>query len=99
MTRDYIARMYEQGQDTEARRAITAEIIRENTPEGHKPTYKPKQAEIDAAEVEYYASRRLFRYGILARQLEYITEHGLGEWQTEVAAIKTAIPKPETQAE
>ena len=38
---------------------------------------------------------RLTAYGSHAAQLEYITEHGLDAWQTKVAQIKTANPKPE----
>jgi hypothetical protein len=95
MTHDYIAKMYERGSDAEARRAIRAEIIRENTPEGEEPTYEPTDAEIDAREAEYYASRRAHQYGSPAAQMEYITEHGLDGWQSHVAQIKREIPKPE----
>ena len=34
-------------------------------------------------------------YGSLESQLEYITENGLEAWQTHVAKIKTANPKPD----
>ncbi len=33
-------------------------------------------------------------YGVLSSQLEYITENGLDAWQTHVAEIKKANPKP-----
>jgi hypothetical protein len=33
-------------------------------------------------------------YGSAAYQIEYITENGLEAWQTHVAAIKAANPKP-----
>jgi hypothetical protein len=92
---DYIARMYERGQDSEARRAIAAQITRENTAEGEEPTYQPTEAEIDAVEVNYYAPRRSYQYGSPAAQMEYITEHGLTAWQDHVAQIKTEITKPE----
>lgn len=95
MIHDYIARMYERGQDSQARRAIAAEITRDNTAEGEEPTYQPTEAEIDAAEGEYYAARRSCRYGSPSAQMEYITEHGLSAWQDYVAQIKTEIPKPE----
>jgi len=94
MIHDYIASMYRAGQDEEARRAIRAEIIRENTPEDEEPTYEPSQSEIDAMEAEYYAARRAYRYGSPERQMEFITEHGLEAWQDHVAQIKTEIPKP-----
>lgn len=95
MVRDYIAKMYQRGQDTEARRAIEAEIIRENTAEDEEPTYEPTTSEIDAAEEEYYAARRQYRYGSPEQQMEYITEHGISAWQDHVAQIKTDIPKPQ----
>jgi len=34
-------------------------------------------------------------YGTVESQLEYITENGLDAWQTHVAEIKAANPKPE----
>jgi hypothetical protein len=95
MIHDYIARMYERGQNDQARRALAAEIVRNNTPENEEPTYEPSEIEIDAAEGEYYAARRAQRYGSPVAQMEYITEHGLDAWQSEVAQIKTEIPKPE----
>jgi fructose-1,6-bisphosphatase/inositol monophosphatase family enzyme len=94
MTHKYIEDMYRRGGDAEARRAIRAEIVRENTPENEEPTYEPTDAEIDALEAEYYASRRARRYGSPAAQMEYITEHGLDGWQSHVAQIKREIPKP-----
>ena len=94
MKQDYISRMYQAGQDTEARRAIRKEIIRENTPEGEDPTYEPTESEIDDVEAEYYAARRMYKYGSPAAQMEYITEHGITAWQDHVAQIKTDIPKP-----
>lgn len=93
MKRDYIEKMYRAGQDADARRAIRQEIIRENTPEDQDPTYEPTEAEIDSAKVQYYASRRAYRYGSPERQMEYITEHGLDAWQQEVDQIKMDIPK------
>ena len=33
-------------------------------------------------------------YGSMATQIEYITENGLDAWQTKVAEIKAANPKP-----
>jgi hypothetical protein len=95
MIRDYISRMYKAGQNTEARRAIRQEIIRENTPEDQEPTYEPGEAEIDTVESEYYAARRAYRYGTPIDQMEFITEHGLEAWQSHVEAIKTEIPKTE----
>ena len=73
--RDYIAKMYKNGQDTEARRAIRQEIIRENTPEDQEPTYEPSEAEIDTVESEYYAARRAARYGSqIVRVVEFSVE-------------------------
>ncbi|MDY7026712.1 MAG: hypothetical protein SVR04_00290 [Spirochaetota bacterium] len=95
MIHKYIAQKYQRGQDTEARRAIRQEIIRDNTPDGEEPTYEPTEAEIDAAEAEYYAARRAYRYGTPIDQMEYITEHGISAWQTHVDEIKTEIPKTE----
>jgi hypothetical protein len=89
--------MYKAGQNTEARRAIRQEIIRENTPEDQEPTYEPTEEEINAVEVGYYAARRARLYGSQIEQLEYITEHGILAWQDRVAAIKTQIPKPTEQ--
>jgi len=37
---------------------------------------------------------RTAAYGSTASQLEYITENGLEAWQTHVAEIKAANPKP-----
>ena len=95
MKRGYIEKKYRAGQDTDARRAIRREIISENTPEGEDPVYQPTEAEIDAAETEYYASRRSYRYGPPELQIEYIAENGLTAWQTHVDEIKAEIPKPE----
>lgn len=95
MTRDYIATMYQAGQGDDARRAIRAEIIRENTQEGEEATYEPTTAEIDAVETEYYASRRMYQYGPPEQQMEYVTEHGITAWQDYVAGVKADIPKPE----
>jgi len=97
MIHDYIADKYRRGQNTEARRAIRQEIIRENTPEDQEPTYEPTDAEIDTVETEYYAARRAHLYGSQIEQLEYITEHGIVAWQDRVAAIKMQIPKPGEQ--
>ena len=38
---------------------------------------------------------RLTAYGTHSTQLEFITENGLDAWQTKVAEIKTANPKPD----
>lgn len=95
MIRKYIARFYEQGRDSRARDAIRAEIIRDNTAEDEEPTYQPTDAEIDAMEREYYASRRLFRYGTEGEQREKLIENGLEAEQARVAKIKTEIPKPD----
>ena len=38
---------------------------------------------------------RLSAYGTHSEQLEYITENGLDAWQTKVAEIKAANPKPD----
>ena len=95
MIHDYIAKLYQRGQDEQARRAIAAEITRQNTPEDEPPTYEPTEAEIDAVEAGYYASRRSYRYGSPVQQVEYITEQGLTAWKTRVTAIKAEIPKPE----
>ncbi|MDY7026666.1 MAG: hypothetical protein SVR04_00055 [Spirochaetota bacterium] len=94
MKRDYIEKLYRAGQDADARRAIRQEIIRENTPEDQDPTYEPTEAEIDAVEVQYYSSRRAYRYGPPERQVEYITEHGIEAWQTRVSETKAQYPKP-----
>jgi streptomycin 6-kinase len=94
MTHEYIARMYRAGQDDEARRALAREIARSHAGPEDPPTYKPTEAEIDAAEAEYYAARRAYRYGSLEHQMEYIAEYSLAAWQAEVAQIKTEIPKP-----
>jgi len=94
MIRDYISRMYKAGQNTEARRAIRQEIIRENTLEDQEPTYEPTEEEINAVEVGYYAARRARLYGSQIEQLEYITEHGLDAWQSRVSQIKAEFPKP-----
>jgi hypothetical protein len=94
MIRDYISRMYKAGQNTEARRAIRQEIIRENTPEDQEPTYEPGEAEIDTVESEYYAARRAYRYGTPIGQIEYITEHGITAWKARVKVIKDEIGKP-----
>jgi len=93
MIHDYIAKMYRNGQDTEARRAIAQEIIRENTPEDQAPTYEPSAAEIDAVESEYYAARRAYLYGTPIDQIEYITEHGITAWKARVKTIKDSIDK------
>jgi len=37
---------------------------------------------------------RLTAYGTHAEQIEYITENGIAAWQSKVAEIKTANPKP-----
>jgi len=42
---------------------------------------------------QWLKDRRL-AYGSTESQLEYITEHGLEAWQTHVAEIKAANPKP-----
>lgn len=49
-------------------------------------------SEVDPAP-EWLAAR-LTAYGPPQTQLEYITENGLEAWQTKVAEIKTANPKP-----
>ena len=38
---------------------------------------------------------RIKAYGLPSEQVEYITENGLNAWQTNVAQIKTANPKPD----
>ena len=38
---------------------------------------------------------RLTAYGTNSTQLEFITENGLDAWQTKVAEIKAANPKPD----
>jgi len=94
MMHEYIAKMYKNGQNTEARRAIKQEIARENTPEGENPAYRPTTEEIDAVEAEYYASRRAYRYGPPEKQTEYIAENGISAWQQLVSQVKADIPKP-----
>lgn len=98
MIKRYIAEMYEKGRDDEARRALKQELIFENTDielEGSADQmYEPTESEIDDAEVEYYAYRRAYRYGSPAKQMEYITEHGIDAWQTFVSGVKSEIPKP-----
>jgi len=94
MTHEYIARMYRAGQDEEARRAIRAEIIRENTPDDETPTYEPSQSEVDAMEAEYYAARRQRQYGPWDMQLEEIYEQGDQAWRDRIAQVKASIPKP-----
>ena len=41
-----------------------------------------------------WLSSRKTEYGALETQIEFITENGLGAWQTEVARIKTKFPRP-----
>ena len=86
--------MYKAGRDEEARRAIHDSIIRENTPEGEPQTYQPTTEEINKAEIQYYASRRAFKYGPMERQIEFMTENGITAWKAHVADIKSNIPKP-----
>lgn len=38
---------------------------------------------------------RMEAYGTFGEQIEYITENGLDAWQTKVAEIKAANPKPD----
>lgn len=96
MTHEFIADLYRRGHDAEARRALAREIARGQLADDAQgpPTYEPTEAEIDAAESEYYAARRQYRYGSAAQQMEYITEHGITAWQAEVAQIKSTVPKP-----
>ena len=50
----------------------------------------PKSAEeLDAQAIE----QRVKEYGLIASQIEFITENGLTSWQTKVAAIKAKYPK------
>ncbi|MCF7948439.1 MAG: hypothetical protein K9M94_07610 [Spirochaetia bacterium] len=95
MIHKYIEKMYLNGQDVDARRAIRSELIYENTSEDSEAEYEPTEEEIQAAEAEYYAARRVCRYGSPASQVEYITEHGLDAWQQRVEEIKSLFPKPE----
>ena len=50
MIHDYIAKLYQRGQDEQARRALSAEITRAHTAEYEVPTYAPADYEIDTAE-------------------------------------------------
>ena len=57
------------------------------------------QAASDAGEAAIEAlpawlAARIKAYGPVDAQIEYITENGLEAWQTHVASIKTANPKP-----
>ena len=58
---------------------------------------KPVETTPVAEEVEETPAWLLARYdayGSLMEQIEYITENGLDAWQTKVAQIKAANPKP-----
>ena len=39
-----------------------------------------------------YVEKRIFKYGPLKKQIEYITENGLDAWQKHVAEIKAKYP-------
>jgi hypothetical protein len=95
MIHKYIEEMYSKGQDEDARRAIRNELINENTTEESDSEYEPMEEDIQAAEAEYYAARRVYHYGPPSFQVEYITEHGLDAWQHRVEEIKSLFPKPE----
>ena len=41
-----------------------------------------------------WLKKRIAAYGSVEAQVEFITENGLDKWQTKVAEIKTANPKP-----
>lgn len=92
MTHDYISAMYLRGQDDEARRAIRAEISREQTPEDG-PVYEPTEAEVDAGVAEYWEARRQAAYGPWDAQLEEIYDDRAA-WESRIAQIKLEIPKP-----
>lgn len=98
MIRKYIAEMYGKGLDNEARRALRQKLVFENTDieleDSTEQQYVPTESEIDTAEAEYYAYRRAYRYGSPAKQMEYITEHGIDAWQSFVSGVKLDIPKP-----
>jgi len=46
-----------------------------------------------------WLDNRLFEYGGVPEQIEYITENGLEAWQTKVADIKTRYPKDGTNGD
>ena len=103
MIREYITQKYQRGQDEEARRSIIlelkqAQITEPDTESDQDATIsdipEPTEAEVAAAQAEYYASLRAYAYGSPAAQMEFITEHGLEAWQTRVAEIKAQYPKP-----
>ena len=49
---------------------------------------------IEVAEIPDWKQARMNEYGTVESQLEFITENGLDAWQTKVAEIKAANPKP-----
>ena len=61
---------------------------------GFKSTASAKPG-AEVIEPEAWLGARLDAYGTYAEQLEFITENGLEAWQTKVAEIKAANPKPE----
>ena len=48
----------------------------------------------EVVDIPNWLQARMNAYGTVESQLEYITENGLDAWQTKVAEIKTANPKP-----
>lgn len=48
----------------------------------------------EVVDIPEWKQSRMNEYGTVESQLEYITENGLDAWQTKVAEIKTANPKP-----
>lgn len=57
-------------------------------------TISADEAPVPLADPDWVLAR-MEAYGTFGEQIEFITENGLDAWQTKVAEIKAANPKPE----